>query len=79
MGHMVVYRMVVIDQIEMTWLEMEDCWKLRIGEGIDIGIILVMIQIGTMIIFDIILTRGVTRGIFQMSLRKKMHLSLMER
>jgi len=50
MGHMVVDRMVVTGHIEMTQLEMEDCWTLRIGEGINICIILVPIQIGSMII-----------------------------
>lgn len=56
MGHTVVDFMVVIDQIEMTQLEMEDFWTLRRGGGIDTGMILVLIQIGTMIFIGIILT-----------------------
>jgi len=61
MGHMVVGHMVVIGRIEMTRLEMADCWTLWRREGIDIGIILVLIQICTMIVIVIILTRGVIR------------------
>ena len=76
---MVVGHMVVTCEIEMTRLEMEDCWKLQIGEGIDTCIIPVLIQIDTIIAIVIILTIGVIGGTFQMSLRKKIHLRLMER
>ena len=78
MGHMVVSHMVVTCQIEMTQLEMEDCWILRIGEVMDIGIILVLAQIDIMIVIIIICTRGVMWDTFQMSLRKKIHLILMD-
>ena len=43
MGHMVVSDIVVKGQIEMTQLEMADYLTLWIGEGIDRGIILVLI------------------------------------
>ena len=79
MGHMDVACMVVIDQIERTQSEMADYWTLRRGEGTEIGMIIVLIQIDTMIIIGIILTRGVIGDFFQMSLRKKSHLHLMER
>ena len=55
--------MVVIDQIEMTQSEMAYCWTLRIGEGIDTSMILVLIQMSTTIIIGIILTAGVIRDI----------------
>ena len=57
MGHMEVGLMVVIGQIEMTRLEMEDCWILRIGEVMDTFIILVLVLTGIMVIIIIILTR----------------------
>lgn len=43
MGHMVVVHMVVTGQIEMTQLEMENCWTLQIGARIDTCTILVLI------------------------------------
>jgi len=43
MGHIVVDHMVVTDKIDMTQLETTYFWTLQIGEGINIGIILVMI------------------------------------
>lgn len=79
MGNMALGHMVVTSQIEMTQLEMTDCWILRIGEVIDTGTILVLVLTGMMIDIVIILTRGVIRGIFWMSLRKKIHLHMMER
>jgi len=79
MGHMAVDYMVVTDQIERTQTEMADCWTLRRGEGIDMGMTLVLIQTSTMIVIDIILRRGVIGDTFRMSLRKKSHLVLMER
>jgi len=47
------------------------------GEGIETCMILVLIQIGIMIVIDIILTGGVIGGISQMNLRKRSHLLLM--
>jgi len=78
MGNMAVGLMVFTSQIEMTWLEMGDCWILRRGEGIDICIILVLIRIGTMIIIVIILTRGVIGDTCYMILINKSHLLLIE-
>ena len=79
MGHMSIDHMDVIDQIEVKQYEMADRWTLWRGEGRDIGTILVLIHIGTMIIIGIILTKGVIGDTFQMSLRKKSQLILMER
>ena len=78
MGHMAVDPMAVTDQIEMIQSKMANCWTLWRGEGIDIGMTLVLIQISTMIVTVIILTRGVIGDTFQMSLRKEIHLLLME-
>jgi len=65
--------------MERTRSEMEGPWILRIGGVIDTGIILVLVLTGIMIIFIIILTRGVIRDILWMILRKKIHLHSMER
>ena len=54
MGNIIVDGMVVTHQIEMTQSQMEDCWTLQIGEGINTCIILVLIQVGTMIVIIII-------------------------
>jgi len=79
MGHTIVDCMVVIDQIEMIQLEMADCWTLQRGEGIDIGIILVLIQIDTMIIISIILIGGMIGDTCRINLRRESHLIFMER
>ena len=78
MGHMAVGLMVVTYQIEMTQFKMTYCWTLWIGEGIDTGMILVLIQVSTMIVISIILRGGVIGDICEMSLRKKGHQHLME-
>ena len=59
MGHMVVVRMVVTDQIKMTWSKMENCWTLWIGEVIDMGTIPVLSLTCIMIVIIIILIGGV--------------------
>jgi len=70
MGHMLVDHMAVTNQIDMTQSEMADCWTLQRGEGIDTCMILILIQIGTMIITIIILTRGMIGDTFWMLLYK---------
>ena len=74
MGHMVAGLVVDTGRIDLTPFEMEYFWTLQRGEGIDIGMILVLIQIHTMIVMSIILIGGVIGGIFQMNLGKKSHL-----
>ena len=78
MEDMVASHMVDISWIEMRWSEMADSWINLIDEAVDIGFTLVLVQTGIMVIIVIILTGGMTRDIFQMSSRKKMHLHLME-
>ena len=70
---------LVVDtgRVDLTPSKMVDFWKLWRGEGIDTSMILVLIQIGTMIFINIILTKGVIGGIFWMNLGKKSHLLLM--
>jgi len=72
-GHMVVGCMVVTNQIEMINSEMAYFWTLQKGEGINICKTLVLIQISTMIVIGIVLTGGVIRDTFLMSLRKRSH------
>lgn len=79
MGHMVISLLVGTGQIKMTRSKMEGSWTCQIGDVIDTGTILGLVMIGIMIIIFIILTGGVTRNIFWMSLRKKIHLHFMER
>lgn len=76
MQPMVASLMVVIGQINMTWLEIPGYWIHLIVEAVDMGFTLVMVQTDTMVIITIILTGGVTGDIYQMSSRKKNHLHL---
>ena len=75
MGHMVAGLMVSTSWMERTKSEMAGPRILRIGGVIDTCTITVLVLTGIMII----LTRGATRDIFWMSLRKKIHLHWMER
>lgn len=59
MGNMVEGFMVGICQTWMTQPEMEGSWIHLKGEAMDMGFILVLVQIGIMVIITIILTRGV--------------------
>lgn len=78
MGYMLIDLMVVTCRIGMTRLEMAGSWIFQIREVMDIGTILVLVLIGTMIIIVIIFTGGVKSDICRMSLRNISHLLLME-
>lgn len=58
---------------------MEDPWTHMVGEAMDMGIIIVLVQTCIMVIIAIILIGGVAWGIFQMNSRKKSHLHSMEK
>jgi len=78
MGNMVVGIMAITGQIEMTQLEMADCQILWIEDVMDTCIILVLVLTNIMIFIVIILTGGLIGDTFQMNLRNKSHLILME-
>lgn len=56
MGYMVAGLIVDIGQIDLIPYYMVYFWTLQRVEGIDTGMILVLIQIGTMIVIGITLT-----------------------
>ncbi len=62
--HMVAGLVVDTSQIDLTPSNMVYYWTLRKGEGIYIGMVLVLIQIGTMIIIVIILLKRSDREYF---------------
>ena len=76
MGHIVISCMVVTNHRDMTQSDMVDVWIHMTEGAVLMDLILVLVLRGTMIFIVIILTRGVTRDIFQMILRKKSHLLL---
>jgi len=79
MVHMVAHLMVSIGGMDWTRLKMLGPWILRIGGVIDTGTTLVLVLTDIIIIIVSILTGGVTRDIFWVSLRKRSHLHTMER
>ena len=78
MQHMAVDFNVGTCRIEMTWLEMEDCWILQIGEVMHPCIIIVLVLTNIMIVIVITLTGRGIGDTFHMNLRKKSHLLLMD-
>jgi len=78
MGHMAVGIMVNTSRIEITRKNIGGSSISLIGEVMDIGSILVLVQTGIMVIITIMLTRGMIGDICEMSSRKPSHQHLME-
>ena len=79
MGHTTVDLLVDTSWIDLTRSKMAGCWTLRIGEVIDIGTIIVLVLTCVMIVIVIILIGGMIWDTCWMSLRRKIHLPLLER